>query len=269
MKKIILSLTVAALFALASCQKDDDRVNAPQQAGASNNQEMIESPQSDLNYQNDPPQLKISSSTILNASNANQIPSQMFGVNPIYKTYYTHIKQRPGECSWTSYVICISDIVAANNNFCYPTTINTVKNRCVSHANAIGINEFRIDNLNWYAGAYDASKIGWSLVSKSSKFAAIKEMLNHINTYRTPFLVVSSIGGTGHYRVVFSIDWKKGESGSTIYYTDCNYPSGASPGVVSNPSFSANYRSMDLTQFMSTMTGSFASYYNMLFMWPK
>jgi hypothetical protein len=47
MKRIILSLTVAALFALVSCQKDDDRVNAPQQAGASSNQEMIESPQSD------------------------------------------------------------------------------------------------------------------------------------------------------------------------------------------------------------------------------
>lgn len=46
MKKIILSLTVAALFALASCQKDDDRVNAPRQSGASVNQEMIESPQS-------------------------------------------------------------------------------------------------------------------------------------------------------------------------------------------------------------------------------
>ena len=257
---------IVMMFALASCQKDQN-TNPPTPASQG----------AMVNPDAGNPQLKISSSTILNATSASQIPSQFFKVDQIYKNSYIHLKQRPAECSWTSYVMCVGSVARANNKT-YSTSltqVSTVRDRCNAHAatfpsSSISSYGDYIGNLDWYAGAYDNTKITrqfTAIQSNSGQFAAIKQMLAHINTYHTPFVVRSSINGEGHYRVVFSIDWRVGQTNSVVYYTDCNLPSGVAAGVPTNSGIEANLQSMDLTQFMSLMIVG-ANNYNMLFIRP-
>lgn len=252
MKKLFM-LAVVLLMVLGACQKEEINPTVPALEEGVGNPDPGDSGEM---------QLKIASSTIMNATSASQIPSQMFAVNPIYKTAYYHYKQPDNvSCSWTSYVNCINCIVTANNNYCYATNINTVRSRCQNsypevHKN--GANH--ISALEWYVWKYDQSHVYYSLKSESNRWSATKEMLAHINNYHTPFVVRSSMGNTGHYRVVFSIDWKKTESASTVYYTDCWY--------ANNGSFNSNIRSMNLYTFLNYMIIN-AKYYNMLFMWPK
>ena len=244
MKKFLcISMVTILLFAMASCQKDQDmRTPDPGDSG-------------DV-------QFKTSSTSILSTTSANQVPIQMFAVNPMYKTAYYHYKQPDGiSCSWTSYVNCINCIVTANNNYCYSTAISTVKSRCQNYypqASTNGSNS--ILALEWYAGKYDYNLINYNRKSTGNRWDATKNMLAHINSYHSPFVVISSMDNVGHFRVVFSIDWKQSETTSTVYYTDCWYPN--------TGSFNTNLRSMSLYQFLNLMTTN-SAYYNMFFMWPK
>ncbi len=201
---------------------------------------------------------------ILGATNANQIPAQMFAVNPIYKTSYYHYKQPDNvSCSWTTYVNCINCIVSANNTFCYPTPISIVRYRCQNYYPGVQTNgASHILALEWHVGKYDNSYVYYNRKSTEDRWLATKLMLNHINTYRTPFIVRSSMNGVGHYRLIFSIDWKQSESLSMVYYTDC-YPTQSN-----GSSFQSNVRSMRLVDMLNSMKVG-ATYYNMLFMWPK
>jgi len=251
MKQIVL-LAIFLLIIVGACQKESEILS-------SKNEEI-----SDVTHDStfSEPQLKISSSNILSATSPNHIPSQMFGVNSIYKTAYYHYKQPDASsCSWTSYVNCINCIVTANNNYCYPTPITTVRYRCQQYyPNVSQYGASHILALEWHAGKYDQGYMYYSRKSPTNRWDATKYMLAHINSYHTPFVVRSSMNGIGHYRVVFSIDWKQTESASTVYYTDCWYANAGS--------FNGNIRSMSLADFLNAMTVG-ASCYNMLLMWPK
>lgn len=209
-----------------------------------------------------------------NSSNVGGIPARFYRVDPSYKNSYQHLQQRKGtdygECSWTSYVITVACIYKANCwwNCSYPVShahVDQVKNTLVSR---FGGNASRIDKLEWYAQNQDNNKINVyhsyiphnGAYDEYAKLRAIKAMFNHIDAYRTPFIVVSHRGSVGHYRIVFSINWSGKYSGSRIYYTDC-YDSAAS-------SFDGNLESMDLDSFLHSMTQE-TSCYNMLFPLPK
>ena len=250
---------IVLLFAMASCQKDQD-INQPIPSSLAN--EDTGKPSLGDSSQH----LKISSSTILNATSASQIPSQIFDSYADYKIWYYHKKQpTTTSCSWTSYVNCIGTIVrgASANTIQYTTPINTVQYRCTNYypqVNTLGSNS--ITALNWHVGAYDNAKINYRLKSTDTRWIATREMLAHINTYHTPFIVLSKMNSTSHYRVVFAIDWKVGGTGSTVYYTDCWYSS--------QGNYFDNQRSMSLTSFLDLMLNPpTVKYYNMLFMWKK
>jgi hypothetical protein len=248
-------MVIVLLFAMASCQKDQNIINSnPIETGES------------IPVESGEPELKITSASILNATSASQIPRQFFDSYLEYKAWYQHQKQpNSTSCSWTSYVNCIGTIVrgASANMTQYTTSISTVKYRCANYypqVNTYGSNS--IMALNWHTGAYDGSKINYKLQSTSDRFAAVKYMLAHINTNHTPFVVISKMNNISHYRVVFSIDWKQSETTSMVYYTDCAY---ASQG-----NYFANQQSMTLQSFLNLMLNPpVVNYYNMLFMWKK
>lgn len=254
MKKFFATLMVTILlFALASCQKDQDNLPTP-----ASTEDVV----------NTDGQLKISSSTILNATSASQIPSQMFAVNPIYKTAYIHLLQYTGECSWTSYVLCTGAIARANGNSyaATHTKVTSVKNACNTHANQVNTDPEFIGNLDWYAGAYDAGVINKQLRAtpdnSTGRFQMTKYMLAHINSYHTPFvaLALDPVSNKGHYLIAWSIDWKAGGTGSTVYYTNTLL----SP----QSTFNGNLKSTSLTTFLDWMRDNpKATYYNCLFLW--
>ena len=256
--KNVLILLLLCIF-MGACQKDEEISPLRDEASSYvNNEAIVDAITLDPSIM----QPKISSSSILNATSMTNIPKQMFAVSSIYKPAYYHNKQPNGtSCSWTSYVNCINCIVTANNNYCYPTSISTVRNRCTNNYPAVNTNgASHILALEWHVNTYDNGYVAYDRQSPTNRWTATKKMLAHINTHHSPFLVRSSIGGIGHYRVVFSIDWQQSEAASTVYYTDCLYPD--------NGSFSANIRSMSLNNFLTYMTVG-ASCHNMLFMWPN
>lgn len=251
MKKFIF-LVIPLLIMIGACQKESEIFSSKEENISDMNSDslLLEAG------------LKTSSSTILNATSPSQIPIQMFGVNPIYKTAYYHYKQPDAHsCSWTSYVNCINCIVTASNSYCYPTPISTVRYRCSNYyPNVSQYGASHILALEWHTATYDNGYVNYSRQSPTNRWTATKKMLAHINSYHSPFVVRSSMNGVGHYRVVFSIDWKQTESASTVYYTDCWYANAGS--------FNANIRSMSLADFLNAMTVG-ASCYNMLLMWPR
>ena len=264
MKTFILSLSVALLFALASCQKDNNMKPSPSPTIRVADDSSAQDAQT--------PHLK-SSSSILNASNANQIPSQFFKVGSLYKLNFNFITQPdPYSCSWTSYVTAIGAI-ARGNGYSYSSSsskIYSVKSQCMGLASQDQDNAGLITTLQNCANIYDSKYVYARFVHKynnsSDRFNAVKEMLNHINTYHTPFLVVSTFyksNGTkvGHYLVVLSIDWKQGGTGSTVYYTDCGY---ASNGW----NLDNNLSSMNFTTFLDRMVDAPINY-NILFFQPN
>lgn len=252
-KKFFIMVFLLCLT-MASCQKDQD---IPTSAPILQSADLNDPSLGDSSHLS----LKISSANILNATNANQIPSQLFAVNPIYKTAYAHYKQPDWvSCSWTSYVNCINTIVTAHNNYCYGTPISTIRYRCEHYypeRNVYGASH--VLALAWHLSTYDYKQVCFSRSSTNNRWEATKQMLSHINTHHSPFLVRSSINSVGHYLVVFSIDWKQSESSSIVYYTDCCY--------ADNGTFNANIRSMPLATFLDRMVGAGAHYYNVIFMW--
>lgn len=193
---------------------------------------------------------------ILSAKSSKDIPAKFFRVASMYKENYVHLKQPDGKsCSWTTYVNCINCIVTANNDFCYSTSISTIRKRC-SNKNKYPNS---ISALVWYAQTYDDDLVDSYSKSFSSRWTTTKFMLNFINENRVPFVVISSLNGVGHYRLVFSIDWKQSESKSIVYYTDCAYSD--------KGSFDSNIKTKKLSDFLDSMVET-NDYYNMLFMTP-
>jgi len=257
--KTSIIMVIILLFAMASCQKDQDITPSFP------NTETTTDDAEDLH-------LKISSSSILNASNASQIPSQMFTTYSYYKSSYQHLKQEYdpgyGKCSWTSYVIAAACIIKGNCSPCsYPVSyakVNAVRAACIGNSTpAYGA---QITRLRWYCQNYDYLRLACTLESKypSQRFTAVKLMLSHLNSYHSPFLVISTMytsqGAIGHYLIVHAIDWKVGGTGSSIYYTDCNT-------IASNSSYTSNLKSMSFTTFLDLMVAA-PSNYNMLFLRP-
>ncbi len=201
-----------------------------------------------------------SSNNILNASSAYNISSKFFRVDAKYKESYKHIKQPMSNgCSWTNYVMCTGAIANANNSY-YPVNndqVYRVRSRCGYSTS--------ITALSIYARRYDYSKTDYFLKATpqtTGRFEMVKYMLNHINTHHTPFIALAKDerSGIGHYLTVWSINWKKGGSGSTIYYTNSLYPDAGY--------FNGNIKSVSFTTFLNWMRDNQqASYYNCLFMW--
>jgi hypothetical protein len=276
MKTIILSLTVVALFALASCQKNDDRVPVDQEERVNpnpNTQEICEDSINDTWEAEDSDAPLKSSSSIMNASNANQIPSQFLKIDPSYKLNYNFIVQPDKtSCSWTSYVTAVGAI-ARGNGYSYSSSsskIYAVKSKCLTLSNQNLDGAKSITTLKAFANQYDKQYVYARTISKfdtpSDRFLVVKEMLNHLYSYHAPFVVLSTFyynGGrkSGHYLVVLSIDWKQGGNGSTVYYTDCGY---GGHGV----DLQDNLRSMNFTSFLDRMVDSSVKY-NALFLQPN
>lgn len=250
---VIVLISLSAIF--TSCQKDEDvlleknlSLTAPDNEGPDS---LTVEAVGDLK----------SSNYILNASSANNIPSKFFKVASKYKYSYQHLKQpTSNSCSWTNYVMCTGAIANVNGNY-YPVNNNQVylvRNRC-NYSASIGA-------LKNYARDYDYNKTDYELKytdkSSSGRFQMIKYMLAHINDHHTPFiaLAMDQSSGVGHYLTVWSINWKQGGTGSTIYYTNslC-YPSS---------SFDGNLKSVSFTTFLNWMQSNpSANKYNCLFLW--
>lgn len=155
--------------------------------------------------------------------------------------------------------------IARGNGNSYPCTsakVYAIKNMCGNSNSITSLRTFG----NTYESQYITAVYDYGSNNSTGRFTAIKEMLAHINTYHTPFLVIGTFyyqNGTkgGHYLVVQSIDWKCGGTGSTIYYTDCAYNC-----VNNNSSITANLRSMSFTTFLDRMVDA-PSLYNMLFLY--
>lgn len=267
MKKFVF-LAVLSLMILGACQKEEISPVENQ------NMTVVDDPSSSdvdsLGVTGGP---KNSYLDIMNATSASQIPTTLFTTYAKYKTSYQHMKKEYdpnyGKCSWTSYVIAAACIIKGNCNTCsYPVSyakVNSVRSACMStNSAAYGA---QITRLKWYCNTYDYQKISCTLESKttSQRFTAIKLMLNHLYTYNSPFLIIStcytSSGPVGHYLVVHAIDWKTGGTGSTIYYTDCN-------NIGSSSSYYNNIKSMSFTSFLDLMVVA-PSNYNMLFLRPS
>lgn len=258
-------LAITLLITLGSCQKEKEEISPVMDEASS-----IVTNDSTPVSTGDP---KTASSTILNATSASQIPSQLFTTYSMYKNSYQHMKQRPlsvtgyGECSWTSYVIAAACIIKANCSPCsYPVSnakVAAVKTACVQYAGGSVPNGALITNLKWYCNTYDYQRLIATSESKtqSERFLTIKLMLVHLNNYHSPFLVIGTSGGLGHYLIVHAIDWKVGGTGSTVYYTDCST-------IGLNSTYSSNLKSMNFTTFLDLMVTSTVKY-NMLFLRPN
>lgn len=207
--------------------------------------------------------------TISNANSANDIPSQFFKVATMYKNSYVHLHQYSGECSWTNYTLCAGAIARANG-YTYAAThtkVTAVKSACISHVYGTPDDPAHILTINWYSGAHDYNMVNRKIESTNpvtGRFEMIQYMLNHINNHHTPFLAlaVDPGSGVGHYLTVWSIDWKVGGSGSTIYYTNTLASNGST--------LSDNLKSTSLTKFLDWMRDNpQANNYNCLFVWNK
>jgi len=257
--KTIIYFSVIVLMSLSviftSCQKEEEILLEEKTSLTAPDHEDLDSitvtPVGDL---------KMSSSTILNASSASQIPSNFFRVASKYKYSYKHLKQPVSNgCSWTNYVMCTGAIANANGGN-YPVNnsqVYKVRSRCGYSTS--------ISALKNYARNYDGNETDYSLRATSQysgRFQMIKYMLNHINTHHTPFVALAKdqSSGIGHYLTVWSINWKQGGSGSTIYYTNSLYPDAGY--------FNGNIKSVSFTTFLNWMRDNqSASYYNCLFLW--
>ncbi|MBB6372620.1 hypothetical protein [Chryseobacterium shigense] len=246
LKIMAVSLLIVSLF---SCNQDD---SLNEQESIRNNEANSLSNKTGL------------VTNILSAQTASDIPSKFYRVNNAYKTNYTHLLQKSGECSWTNYTLC-AGAIARTKGYTYPATyaqITAVKNWCGSSS--------IITKLQSYCLSNDSGKISCSLDSKSDnstgRFNFIKSMLNHIDTRQTPFIVISSVpkstgGRIGHYYTVWSIDWKQGGTGSVVWYTNTL--------DTATGNFDTQIKSMDLSTFLDNMAplNPDASNYNALYFW--
>ncbi|EAY29461.1 hypothetical protein [Microscilla marina] len=223
------------------------------------------------NLQNINHQLK---SSVLDAQTSNNIPSKFYRVNPVYKDAYVHLRQGYNECSWASYVLTTGAIARAKGRD-YEVTqnkISRVKDKCKEkcHSSPDPFCGAYITDLEWFAQTWDYTNVSKNRVScsnnESGRFSMVKNMLNHIETKQTPFIAIGSTFQSngkriGHYYIIWSIDWKRGGRGSTIYYTD--------PLDDVKPHFNNQIKAESFSTFLDKMAGHYPSpkVYNVLFLW--
>ena len=244
----LMLVVCLSMFSLISCIKDDDLIQEEQ------NSDLASKAQVESKYQT----MAATATSILSATSAWDIPTQFFKANQVYKNNYIYLKQKTGECSWTNYVLNAGAIARAKG-YSYPATyaqVTAVKNWTGSNA--------LITKLNQYRSANDASKVSGEIKSFSKnstgRFNMVKQMINHLDTRKTPFIALASYSGIGHYYIVWSIDWKVGGTGSEIWFTNTLDP------VYS--SFDTQVRNMNFSDFLDLMEDNpDASYYNSLFLW--
>ncbi len=184
---------------------------------------------------------------------ANSIPSKFYKVKPQYKTAYKHIKQKTNECSWTAYVMAAGAIAKGKGNS-YEVShakVERVKDWCRNRDNCsgnyTGVCGSHISTVTAFGNSNDKSVITSKSKSRSTslRIYMVKDMLDHIQNYGTPFLALGKRGSIGHYYIIWSIDWKQGGSGSTVWYTD--------PYLTDGGNFDANIKSMGLTEMLNSM----------------
>lgn len=229
----LVTILIILAFMASSCQKEKTTVSQTNQASPLTMLDQNAGDEYSLVTDNS------KSSVILHATTSTQIPSQFFKVDPKYKTAYVHIKQYTNECSWTSYTLCAGAIAKGKGNT-YDvdhTKITFVKNWCNGYSYIERLRDFANQMDNWFLGNVYLSK---ESKTATGRFTTIKQMLNHINDYKMPFIAIITAGGIGHYVVVWSVDWKCGGAGSTVYYTDpLDYPASTFDGQIKTMGFTA------------------------------
>jgi len=244
--KSFMSFLLGAILIFASCSKENTGVTP-----SSIHQEnaIYNDTQEDSSSNPNPNILKMSSSSILNASSANQIPSQYFQVKTKYKNYYTHLHQPDNNsCSWTSYVLCAGDIVNGNwQSTFYPVTkskIYAVRNYCNYSIYMTDLAEYpsHVDNI-YFPNYYHLYKNN----NSTGRFQTIQQMLYHLYMYQSPFIVISTLGSYGHYILIWDINWVCGGTGSTVYYTDPH------DNPISGGGYYGQYHTMSLTTLLNRM----------------
>lgn len=219
-----------AVVALSSCDKSFDEPVAPV---VSNEAEMQ----------------RISQSAQTRA--LSDYTEQTYEVNQSYKDAYQHYKQRPKECSWTSYVLATAAVVRGKGNYSYPYNGNYYGK--ISHVKSSCGSSNAITKLDWYCKKYDVPKYSitcWHrYVGKSDRDGAIDIILDHRAYNDTPFLYIGSVGTVGHYYIIWDIDWTGNEATSTVYYTDVNQDI-----VNDSRSYDDNVRSMSMGKLLNLNT---------------
>jgi len=193
-----------------------------------------------------------------------------YAVDAKYKNAYVHQKQKTydgtGGCSWTSYVLAAAAIIRGKGNLNYPDKAGgydakiqhcfdwcNVKDNQVSGSGRTGI-----ATIESYCKKVDQNA-GYPIqcvlqaFDKSNHQDAAERMVQHINSYHTPFLFIGAANGIGHYLICWTIDWSGSPATSIVYYTDTAYASNDN-----------NFREANLETFLSN---NVMDYINFLFLY--
>ncbi|WP_338793342.1 hypothetical protein [Bernardetia sp. MNP-M8] len=188
--------------------------------------------------------------SILSANSYSDISVGIYRSQSKFKYAYQHLKQKPGECSWTSYVCAVAAIRRGNGlsyEVNYPK-VTRVRNACN--------NSSYITKIKWFAENYDDRST--YLTAPTSQFQAVKNMINHLDTYQSPFLIIGKVSGISHYRTVWSINWQGSIYNSTVYYTDTLNPT--------ESNINNQFKPINFAAFLANMrSGSSFGGHNMLF----
>ncbi len=224
---------------------------------------------------------------LANATSAHQIPDDLYIFDIRYRAHYSHTKQEDEKCSATSYVNT-ANMVAKKNGKSYPGNGKTLsdhisniyKNVCPSKL---------VNCIYWSVAKsnHEKTKVSSSLLPlvRSRRFDAIKHLLGQLNTSfysGKPIIItvgieesnwsyhgndihahnsssrknwISSNCDNAHYITISAINWKKGGTGSVVYYYD----------PLSN---NGNLQACSFTRLLDAMTsGCGTTQYNMLSIW--
>ncbi|HCB52075.1 TPA: hypothetical protein DEP21_05965 [Patescibacteria group bacterium] len=203
------------------------------------------------------------STWIMDVKSLDFIPTNYYQIDWKYQSAYKHLKQPDAtSCSWTSYVMALGNIINAKWGS-YPVTsdkVYEVKKKC-SNSNGILA-------LERYCEKYHSNYVDPYLPSiGTNKTVAIKQMLNHLLTNRSPFLAIHSCHRkdgdlVGHFVVIHAVNWKRGGRGSTILYSD--------PAKKAKSNYQDNLYEEDLYDFFSEMlVPDQVRNYNFLFLVPN
>ncbi len=210
-----------------------------------NEQEVLEEVQQEQQVK-----LMRTQASILSASSYSDIPVRMYRSQSKFKYAYEHLQQKTGECSWTAYVCAVAAIRRGNGlpyEANYPK-VTRVRNACS--------NSSYITKIEWFARNYDARTT--YLTAPTNQFQAVKNMINHLETYQSPFLIIGKVSGISHYRTIFTIDWNGSVYNSTVYYTDTLHPK--------ESNIDYQFKAMNFASFLANMrSGSSFGGHNMLF----
>lgn len=213
-KKLVYSLVLAMVssFCISSCDKSAD----------------------DMSYLDSRESESLASEVRTRAPS--DYDTKLYEVDDAYKNAYQHYKQKPKACSRTSYVLAVAAIVRGKGNLDYPRNSNYLAK--INHIWQT-YQSTAMSKLDQYCKNYDAKKypiVSWHRTAEGTdRLAAIEMILDHRKHNSTPFLYIGSIGGIGHYFIIWDINWTGDASSSTVWYTDVNQsPVGGSRSYADN-----------------------------------